>query len=211
MLSGAVWKSVWAWDSQAHSKGPIAEEDDNQVEHLLQESQGAHIVHRAGWGPAEVGEEPADGMIDPEGPAGDTVVLDPALLVDHTQHWPESSGRRLWLGDAEAGDHVQVHFPNTCILFISNSSNSMKAGHLRSNLITNPIIGSRGYCPEASQMQPGEGLGAVDPLPTKSSLCDMRQVALLLSFRLLTSQVGMIRPGPTMPWGGCGGKMLESL
>ena len=87
MLSGAVWKSVWAWDSQAHSKGPIAEEHDNQVEHLLQESQGAHIVHRAGWGPAEVGEEPADGMIDPEGPAGDTVVLDPALLVDHTQHW----------------------------------------------------------------------------------------------------------------------------
>ena len=60
-------------------------------------------------------------------------------------------------------------------------------------------------------MQPGEGLGAVDPLPSKSSLYDMRQVALLLSFRLLTSQVGMISPSPTMPWSGCGGKMLESL
>ena len=99
-------------------------------------------MHRAGWGLAEVGEEPADGMIDPEGPAGDTVMLEPAFLVDHTQHWPESSGRRLWLGDVEAGDHAQVHFPNTYILFISKSSNSMKAGRLRSNLITNPIIGS---------------------------------------------------------------------
>lgn len=156
-------------------KGPVAKEDDNQVEHLHQESQGVHVAHRAGWRLVEVGKEPVDGVIDPEGPAGDRVMLKPALLVDHTQDWPESSGRRLWLGDVEAGDHAQVHFPNTCTLFISNSSNSMKAGCLRSNLITNPIIGSQGYCPEASQMQPGEGLGVVDPLSTKSSLCDMRQ------------------------------------
>ena len=80
MLSGAVWKPVWAWDSQAHPKGPVAKKDDDQVEHLHQESQGVHVMHRAGWGLAEVGEEPADGVIDPEGPAGDRVMLKPALL-----------------------------------------------------------------------------------------------------------------------------------
>ena len=114
-------------------------------------------------------------------------------------------------GRCRGGDHTWVHFPNTCILFISNSSSSMKAGCLRSNLITNPITGSRGSRPESSQMQPGEELGVVDPLPAKSSLCDMRQVALLLSSRLLTSHVGMTSRGPTMPRGVCRGKMLESV
>ena len=60
-------------------------------------------------------------------------------------------------------------------------------------------------------MQTGEELGVVDPLPAKSSLCDTRQVALLPSFRLLASQTGLMSPGLTMPWGGCKGKMLESM
>lgn len=111
MLSGAVWKPVWAWDSQAHPKGPVAKKDDDQVEHLHQESQGIHVAHRACRGLAEVGEEPADGVIDPEGPAGDRVMLKPAFLVDRTQDWPESSGRKLWLGDAEVGTTHGFIFP----------------------------------------------------------------------------------------------------
>lgn len=90
-------------------------------------------------------------------------------------------------------------------------STPLRAGCLRSNLITNPTISSRGSQPKASETQSGEELGVVDPLPAKFSPCDTRQVALLPSFRLLTSQTGLMSPGLTMPQGSCKGKVLESM
>lgn len=77
-------------------------------------------------GLVEVGEEPADGVIVPEGPAGDRVTLKRALLVDHTQDWPESSGRRLWLGDVELRTMHDSFSQHLYSLHPQNSSNSMK-------------------------------------------------------------------------------------